>query len=255
MGNRVMVFPDNDAALESMWSAIQAVKLSLNVAFSSHTLAVLQAKHFIVMETYSVEADFVGERTLIALINAMKRGVRVTLIFDDVGSPDLTWNMLMQELLSLGADVISFNPIDFESTRRRFNPFLRNHRKLLVIDDDVGYCGSINLSAEYASIEKGGSGVFRDVHLRIHGSAVVDLLGVMGRAARQNATNRLFGVSSAAILASHEYLAEARLVLARNPRRVRSRGKARLQILEENTLVGKRGIQNAMVSAIRRARE
>jgi phosphatidylserine/phosphatidylglycerophosphate/cardiolipin synthase-like enzyme len=208
------------------------------------------------METYSVEADFVGERTLIALVNAMKRGVRVTLIFDDVGSPDLTWNLLMQELVTLGADIISFNPIDRDSVRRRrFNPFLRNHRKLLVIDDEVGYCGSINLSAEYASIEKGGSGVFRDVHLRIHGGSVVDLLAVMGSVARQNATNRLFDVNSAAMLATQEYLSDERLQLVRNPRRARPHGKVRLQILEENSLVRKRSIQNAMFSAIRLARE
>lgn len=207
------------------------------------------------METYSVEADFVGERTLFALINAMKRGVRVTLIYDDVGSPDLPLSYLIQQLLSLGADVVSFNPIDSMSISARFNPFLRNHRKLLVVDDDVGFCGSINLSAEYASIEMGGTGVFRDVHLRIQGSAVVDLLGVMGAAARQRAANRFDGVNSAALLASEEYLAESRLALARNPRRSRSHGKARLQILEENSLVRKRSIQNAVFNAIRQARE
>lgn len=238
LGNRVSVFATNDAAFESMWRAIG------------------NARKSVVLETYTIDPDVVGERTLQALVAARLRGVHVALIYDDVGSPHIDWSPLMAQLVGLGADVVAFNPIARWPWALRHNPFLRNHRKILVVDDAVAYCGSMNITAEYASAAMGGSGLFRDIHLRIRGPAVLDLLAVMRRVLQQPAATRHAGVAAEAVAATNAYLQLARLAPVPAPRRLLLRhGASRLQILEENTLIRKRHIQNAVRVAFRDAKK
>jgi phosphatidylserine/phosphatidylglycerophosphate/cardiolipin synthase-like enzyme len=72
-----------------------------------------------------------------------------------------------------------------------FNPFLRlgwgnyhssvmfrNHRKILVLDNHIGFCGGMNIAEDYCSAAIGGNGRFRDTHLKVVGPAVQSLLNV-----------------------------------------------------------------------------
>lgn len=58
------------------------------------------------------------------------------------------------------------------------HPLRRNHRKVLVVDDIVAFCGGMNISGDYAGLEVGGTGRFRDTHAKIEGPAVLHLARV-----------------------------------------------------------------------------
>ncbi|MCZ6599044.1 MAG: phospholipase D-like domain-containing protein [Planctomycetota bacterium] len=179
-GNRVRVFEDGDDLFEAMWEAI------------------LRARERIVMTTYILSPDRVGLRTLSALEAAARRDVEVDLRYDAVGSSGLGEEWI-DGLRKAGARVRAFNPIrlglhwpirlrlrwpilrlrwPISRLRWRFSPLLRDHRKILVVDERVAYCGGMNVAEEYAG-EKWGTGVFRDTHLELEGPCVVDLGGLL----------------------------------------------------------------------------
>lgn len=93
-------------------------------------------------ETYIWSDDAVGQRFLVALTAAAARGVRVRVLVDGVGSaalPTTYWHTL----LAAGGAVHVFNPISF----RHFS--LRNHRKLLLVDDALAITGGVNIASDY----------------------------------------------------------------------------------------------------------
>jgi len=117
-------------------------------------------------ETYIFADDAVGRALRAGLTAAARRGVRVRVLVDALGSlelPDAFWN----ELRAAGGTVAWFNPL---SAGR---PGIRNHRKLLVCDGRVAFIGGFNLAAHYA-----GDGVtrgWRDVGVAIEGELVAGL--------------------------------------------------------------------------------
>src|SRR5262245_41031196 len=91
-GNTVRVLTDGDEVFESMWAAIA------------------RAERSVVLTTYILEPDRVGERTLLELENAAGRGCRVLLVLDAFGSHRVSGERLAR-LRARGATVVSFNPI------------------------------------------------------------------------------------------------------------------------------------------------
>jgi phosphatidylserine/phosphatidylglycerophosphate/cardiolipin synthase-like enzyme len=72
-------------------------------------------------------------------------------------------------LTSLGATVIPYHPLNAEWPWRWSLSFLhRNHRKLLLVDDDVAYCGGMNLSKDYGGTIVGGNNYFGDVKVKVN---------------------------------------------------------------------------------------
>jgi len=71
-----------------------------------------------------------------------------------------------------GIELVEYHPI--APWRRRFDLSHRDHRKILVVDDRVGFAGGINLSADYADLADGGRG-WHDMHCELHGPVVADL--------------------------------------------------------------------------------
>ena len=158
-GNKLQVYANGDDVFEAMWAAIQHAKESIR------------------METYILEPDVIGIRTMQLLADAAKRGVAVTLIYDSVGSSALLldWTHI-SELANSGATVVQFNPILSWPWRRRL--LFRNHRKILVVDERVGFTGGMNVGREYCGPRLGGNNAFRDTHVRVEGPAVLDLVSV-----------------------------------------------------------------------------
>ena len=93
-------------------------------------------------ETYIWGDDAVGARFLAALTRAAIRGVRVRVLVDGAGSSALPGHY-WQTLQAAGGTVHVFNPLTF----RHFS--LRNHRKLLLVDDTVAITGGFNIAADY----------------------------------------------------------------------------------------------------------
>ena len=156
-GNRIEVFCDGDPAFEAMWEAIAVAEVS------------------VAMNTYTLEPDGVGRRTLAELTRAAKRGCEVSLVYDAIGSHRLEEEDVA-DLKAAGGSVLPYNPVFRWGSR--LSRLVRNHRKILVVDDRIGFCGGMNVADEYAG-ERHGNSMFRDTHLRLSGPCVPDLAQLM----------------------------------------------------------------------------
>lgn len=120
--------------------------------------AIDNAQYFVCFETFIWKNDAVGRLFKKALIRAAKRGVEVYIIWDTFGN-------------------LVVNPFFFSFPRhRRLHPLRyplphsgRDHRKILVVDGDVGFVGGYNIGDIYASEE------WRDTHVQVEGPAVWEL--------------------------------------------------------------------------------
>lgn len=133
--------------------------------------ALSAAKQMISFETYILAADTTGDRFKAVLMERARAGIAVRIIYDAVGSfglPD-AW---VDELRAAGCEVIDFNPI--APWRRRFRLSHRDHRKIIVVDDEVAFTGGLNIANDYAAIADGGVG-WHDMHCRVTGPIVADL--------------------------------------------------------------------------------
>lgn len=154
--NRVRIFHDGDEAFSQIFSAIE------------------EARESVFIEIYSLAPDAIGIRLRDAILDAKKRGVAITLMYDHVGSSGLT-NAYLAPLVASGIKVMAFNPI--WPWRRRGPLLFRNHRKIIVVDKRVAFCGSMNITVDYAG-PLYGTNRYRDTVARIEGPAVRDLLTI-----------------------------------------------------------------------------
>lgn len=129
-----------------------------------------KAKNHIHLEYYIIKDDDIGEKVLNVLCDKSKNGVKVRLIYDDVGSK--ISRQMKQKLSDSGVQHHPFMPVLFSKFTGKMN--YRNHRKIAIIDGKVGYVGGINISDEYLN-ENGSKPFWRDTHLRIEGEAVKSL--------------------------------------------------------------------------------
>ncbi|HET9622542.1 MAG TPA: phosphatidylserine/phosphatidylglycerophosphate/cardiolipin synthase family protein [Kofleriaceae bacterium] len=139
--------------------------------------ALAAAERSICFETYILAADRTGDRFKAVLAERARAGVAVRIIYDAVGSFGLpvSW---VDDLRAAGCEVIDFNPI--APWRRRFRLSHRDHRKVIVVDDRVGFTGGLNIADDYAALEDGGVG-WHDMHCRVTGAVVVDLARMFRR--------------------------------------------------------------------------
>lgn len=132
--------------------------------------AIAGAKHHIHLEFYIFENDPVGRLLRDLLIDKAREGVKVRLLYDDVGC----WKvdpMFYDEMLCEGIEVQSFLKVRFPRFTSKMN--YRNHRKIVVIDGREGFIGGMNIAQRYV---KGVSwGRWRDTHVRITGKGVYGL--------------------------------------------------------------------------------
>lgn len=128
--------------------------------------AIEAARDHVHLEYYIFRADRCGRRVLDALIAAAERGVRVRLLYDAYGSVGLGRHL--RPLLRAGGYAAPFFPISL--LRRAYTLNLRNHRKLAVIDGEIGFAGGINVGNLFED--------WRDVHLRLAGPVVAELQAI-----------------------------------------------------------------------------
>ncbi|MCK7593572.1 cardiolipin synthase [Lysobacter sp. CAU 1642] len=129
--------------------------------------AIDSARHHIHMEYYILEPDGVGQRIREALVEAARRGVRVRLLIDGIGSAR-AGRRFLRPLRRLGVDVARFHPWRAVVLRPLLN--LRTHRKIAVIDGCIGFVGGINLCNDVDP--RHCETAWHDYHLRLEGQAV-----------------------------------------------------------------------------------
>ena len=129
------------------------------------------AKKHIHIEYYIFEDDEIGIEIGEILIEKAKQGVKVRFIYDDFGSRKMS-NSFIKKLLDAGVEAKAFYKVIFINLANRLN--YRNHRKIIVIDGDIGYIGGINVSDSYINPTKSNL-YWRDSHLKITGLAVLNL--------------------------------------------------------------------------------
>lgn len=126
------------------------------------------ARDHIHIQYYIFRLDGIGKQIEEILINKAKSGVKVRMLFDDIGSRGLHVKNF-NELIESGGEVAAFFPALLPLINPRLN--YRNHRKIVIIDGRIGYIGGFNVGDEYLGLSK-KFGYWRDTHLRIEGSAV-----------------------------------------------------------------------------------
>jgi cardiolipin synthase len=157
--------------------------------FAAMLNAIANSRHYIHMESYIFDDDWVGEEFAQALIDAHKRGVEVALMVDSFGALGESQTMF-NRMRDNDIKLTFFNPLNPFESNVAWSPDQRNHRKLLVVDGREGFVGGINVSSVYesspASSHGGPSGArkppdeepWRDTHLQINGPAVTQIDGI-----------------------------------------------------------------------------
>lgn len=152
-GNRLTLLPDGPMRLDALIELIDGARHSVRLLF------------------YMFLSDTSGERVKQALLQALERGVAVSLLIDGFGS-SATPDDYFADLSRAGAKFCRFNP----SYGRRY--LLRNHQKLALADGDSRHgraiIGGFNIGDDYFGLEDAGA--WRDIGVVVEGPAAARLL-------------------------------------------------------------------------------
>lgn len=155
--------------------------------FGAMKAAIGKARRRVMLESYIVEDQGVAAEIAALLLRKAAQGVRVTMVYDAVGSIS-TPDAFFKGLNDGGVATCAFNPVNPTKRPGYWGINHRDHRKLLVVDDEVAFTGGINISRVYGS----GSGSFlrrkapprddpledgwRDTQIEIRGPAVAAMV-------------------------------------------------------------------------------
>jgi cardiolipin synthase len=111
--------------------------------------AIKAAKRRICLEVYIFRSDPTGRAFAELLAAKAREGVLVYVIYDSFGSWDSDPAMF-EMMASAGVRLAPFHPIKPWECTYSWRPANRDHRKVLVIDEDVAGLGGLNIGGEYA---------------------------------------------------------------------------------------------------------
>ncbi|MBI4923168.1 MAG: cardiolipin synthase [Devosia nanyangense] len=153
-GNEVELLVDGEATFDSIFAGISRAQSTLLIQF------------------YIIHDDELGREFATRLIERANAGVKIYLLYDDVGCFWLP-RAYKQRLHDAGINIRGFNH------RHRFLRFLgptriqyRNHRKIVVVDGKEAWIGGLNVGDEYMGRSK-VFGHWRDTHMRLRGPSVL----------------------------------------------------------------------------------
>lgn len=151
--NKVCIYSNGEEFFEALLESLNKAKKSINIEF------------------YIFKNDEIGTKILDILEEKAKNGIEVRLLYDSVGSRLLNRDVL-KKLKAVGGKTGEFFPSWLKFINLNMN--FRNHRKIVVIDNKVGFVGGFNVGDEYLGKSK-KFGYWRDTHIKFKGSAVKDL--------------------------------------------------------------------------------
>ncbi|MCD6212387.1 MAG: cardiolipin synthase, partial [Sulfurovum sp.] len=152
-GNDVKLLIDGDATFESIIAGIDA------------------AKEYILFQFFIIHDDGLGRRIKDHLIVRAEEGVRIYVLYDEVGSHDLSQSY-QDDLRTAGVEIHPFNTRKGSGNRFQLN--FRNHRKIVIVDGKVAWVGGHNVGDEYLGLDP-KFGHWRDTHIRVEGPAAAAL--------------------------------------------------------------------------------
>ena len=185
------------------------------------------------LETYIFDGSSVAERITQALLRAKARGCDVVVIMDYIGSLDYKWR---SDLESCGIPVVLFNPFPWShwtvaGVPKSVGPVpFRDHRKILIADN-IGFCGSMNIQGETVANEGDEFPAFYDLNAKLQGPAVAHLGNVF-----------------------RDSLEESKVGVTRPPFPAPPKaGSTYVQVLQSNVRKERRAIQKSLAKQIREA--
>ncbi|ERK18352.1 Cardiolipin synthetase [Pantoea sp. AS-PWVM4] len=152
--------------------------------------AIQRAERTLLLETFILFEDQVGNALHRELLAAAQRGVRVEVMVDGYGSPDLS-DSYVNSLTAAGVRFIYFDPRPLVLGMRT-NLFRRLHRKIVVIDEVIAFVGGINFSAEHNT--DFGPEAKQDYAVEVKGPVVLDIARYVQQAiGSEQVTRRWWG--------------------------------------------------------------
>ena len=141
-------------------------------AYPAMLKSIAAAEHHILLSTYIIDRDDTGRQFLQALTDAAGRGVDVRVLIDGFGDW-YSWPRSSRDLQRAGLNVARFLPPRVLPPSLAIN--MRNHHKILVVDDRVGYTGGMNLGDRHLVDQPDNKRPTADLHFRIEGPVVAQL--------------------------------------------------------------------------------
>lgn len=122
------------------------------------------ARRYILVQYYIFNADGIGARFAEALIARAAAGVRVSFMYDPIGSS--LPRRFLERMRAAGIVCSVFDTTRGKGNRFRIN--FRNHRKIVVVDGDIAFVGGLNVGDEYLGLDP-KVGRWRDAHVKLVG--------------------------------------------------------------------------------------
>jgi cardiolipin synthase len=151
-GNRVQLLIDGQQTFDSLLAGLAT------------------AEKYILFQFYIIRDDELGRRICRVLSDKAKAGVKVFVLYDEIGSRPLPDTRMYKQMQMTGVKVAPFNTT--QGRRNRFQLNFRNHRKNVVVDGKYAWIGGHNVGDEYLGLNK-RIGHWRDTHTRVEGPAVL----------------------------------------------------------------------------------
>jgi cardiolipin synthase len=163
--------PPDSATAEWPWREGNKFELleSSEQYFERMVQAIDDARSYVLLEMYLVESGVVAGQFIEAFVRAAQRGVSVRMVLDGFGSLGLA-TADRRRLTDAGVELRLYNIVHL---RKRLHNFLRDHRKLILVDGTVAFVGGVGLTDEFGVSGPPGW-PWRDLVVEIHGPVVAD---------------------------------------------------------------------------------
>jgi cardiolipin synthase A/B len=151
-GNRIQVLQNGDEIFPSMLAAIRS------------------ARRTITFETFIYWSGVVGDEFADALIERVRAGVRVHVMLDWVGTSKMPRD-LASKMSHAGIEIVRYHPVRWYGLGKLNN---RTHRKVLVIDGNLGFTGGVGIADEWLGHAQDPQHR-RDMHFKVEGPVVAQM--------------------------------------------------------------------------------
>ena len=154
-GNKVTVYPGGKSKFYSLFENIDCAESHIHIFY------------------YAIGDDHIGNELKEKIINKVKQGIKVRLLYDGLGC-NKTNRKYFKQMIEAGVEVKTFLPLSFPRFLRSVN--YRNHKKIVIIDGRIAYTGGINVKDVY--IDGLPWGKWNDIHFKVEGSGASGLQSV-----------------------------------------------------------------------------